>query len=227
MPPVQAAAAARQQVEGEIKANNKTFDEAKSAREYGNQLLSLANTAKAGMSQAGVTGNFQTIRHAADYLLGNEDKITGDQVLSSIAPEIVKMNRSPGAVSDFETKLYLGAGPSVYNTPETNAILAQKMEDLGKLNVEYADFLEAYREANSGSTMGASKKWQEYKTAFPIFKGDTQNIQLNTDRPGWQEFFAGVAEPQSTTVTSPSGGAAGMSPEQARAKLRELGVPGY
>jgi len=205
MPATQAATAARQQVEGEIKANAKTYDEAKAAREYGQNLLNLSSTAKAGMSQAGQTGHLQGIRHLYDYLAStvSEDaskKLEGDSILSSIAPEIVKMNRSPGAVSDYETRLYLGSGPSVNNTPETNKILAQKMEDLGKLNLDYADFLEAYRQANAGSTAGAGKKWSEYRQAFPIFNGDSTKIELNSDRPSWQEYFSGQAQPQVSQV---------------------------
>lgn len=214
----QAMISARQQVQGEIAANSKTFDEGKEAREYGQKLLDLASTAKAGMSQAGKTGSFQTLRHALDYVgaaAGNEDsakKILGDSVLSSVAPDLVRLSRSPGAVSDYETKLYLGSGPSVNNTPEANAILAQKMEDLGKLNVDYADFLEAYRQVNSGSTVGAAKKWAEYRQAFPIFKENGNAIELNSNRPSWQEFFNGEQ-------AAPTG-----AREQALAILRQRGA---
>jgi len=194
MPASQAAIAARQQVDGELKASAKTFDEAKNAREYGQKLLDLVSTAKAGMSLAGVTGNFQGLRHAADYVMSpfSEDaaaKLQGDTLLSSIAPQLVQMSRSPGAVSDYETKLYLGSGPSTNNTPEANAILAQKLEDLGKLNLDYADFLDTYREINS-STTGAAKKWSEYRQAFPIF--DPKTNELNTDRPSWQDYFNSI-----------------------------------
>lgn len=237
MPATQAAVTARQQVEGEIKANTKTFDEAKAAREYGQKLLDLSNTANAGLTQAGTTGNFEALREMWDYVASTfddkaQERRTGRQVLTSIAPEIVKMSRSPGAVSDFETKLYLGAGPGVNQTPETNAILAQKMADLGKLQLDYADFLDAYREQNAGSTLGAAKKWSEYRQAFPIFKGDTENIQLNTERPSWQEYFGGQAIPEA--ASSLGGGpdlntfiaqakAVGLSKAEAKAKWESIG----
>lgn len=204
VPATQAATAAKAQVDGEIKANSKSFDDAKAAREAGQKLLDLASTARAGMSQAGQTGSFNSLAHAWENVastLGSTeatDQLSGDTTLNSIAPELVKMSRSPGAVSDYETKMFLGAGPNTTHTPESNAILAQKMEDLGKLNLDYADFLEAFRDANAGSTIGAGKKWEEYRRAFPIFKGNADKIELNSDRPSWQEYFAGITSPQST-----------------------------
>lgn len=195
--PAQAAISARQQVEAEMKSNVKSFDEAKQAREYGQRLLDLASTARAGMEQAGQTGRFNSVANLYENItgaLGSEEgkkQSTGDAILDSIAPEIIKMSRSPGAVSDFESKMYLGAGPGTRQTPETNAIMVKKLEDLGRLNLEYGDFLDAYRDQNSGSTVGAAKKWKEYETAFPIFKRNAQNIELNSDRPSWQEFFSG------------------------------------
>jgi hypothetical protein len=217
IPATQAATAAKAQVEGEIKANSKTFDEAKAAREYGQKLLDMASTAKAGMTQAGVTGNYPGIAHAYENianLFGSSEaasQLQGDATLSSIAPELIKMSRSPGAISDYESKLYLGSGPSVNQTPQSNAILAQKMEDLGKLNLDYADFMDAFREANAGSTIGAAKKWSDYRQAFPIFKGNADKIELNTDRPSWQEFFSGAGktaslEPMATTGVPSTGG---------------------
>lgn len=202
MPPVQAAAAARLQVEGEIKANNKSFDDAKEAREYGQKMLDLASTARAGLAKAGTTGSFNTARSALDSVasfFGSEastETRTGDQILSSIAPEVIKMSRAPGAVSDYESKLYLGSAPGVNQTPETNAILIKKMEDIGKLNLDYADFLEAFKEANAGSTAGANRKWAEYKNKFPFFTQDGK--ELNENRPSWQEYFGGRVDASSS-----------------------------
>lgn len=211
MLPTQAGAAARQQVESEVKANTKTFDEAREAREYGQKLLDMAGTAEAGTAQAGDTGTWMTAKKAYDYVasgLGDQDaeaRRTGRQVLGSIAPEVVKINRSPGAVSDFETRLYIGAGPNENQTPETNAILTQKIADLGKLNLDYADFLDAFREANSGSTVGAQAKWSEYRQAFPIFSKVGNELVLQEGRPSWQEYFAGAAVPTEATQSQSTG----------------------
>ena len=198
MPPTQAGAAASKLLEGEMKANNRSFDEAKAAREYGQNLLDLSSTAKAGIGKAGETGSFPAIRSSLDYLGANifgleesAKRLEGDKIIGSLGPDIIKAGRSPGALSDRETQMLLQSGVSTSNKPETNMLLAQKMEDIGRLNMEYADFLETYREARSGNMTGADKKWAEYKRAFPLFKGEGENMQLNSDRPSWQEFFTG------------------------------------
>lgn len=203
-PPGEAMRAAKDQVKGEMAANNKSFDDAKAARSYGENLLQMANTARAGLSEAGQTGSGlaslyeKVISTAAPILPGDQAEAkrqaAGDTLLNSIAPDIIKMARpiGGGATSDFEAKAYLGSGPSSSLTPESNAVLIRKLEQLGQLNLDYADFLEAYREANSGSVVGAAKKWSEYKQQFPIFVGQGDAMQINEQRPTWQEYFEAV-----------------------------------
>lgn len=205
LPPTQAAAAARQQVDAEIKANGASFDEARAAREHGQKLIDLASTARQGIAKAGETGNFQGLRSGLDVIGSlfsdsSKEKLVGDNILESIEPEIVKMSRSPGAVSDYESRMYLKSGPSTRNTPEANRILADKMEQMGKLHMEHADFLEAYRNANAGSIAGASKKWSEYRAAVPLFKESSTGIEINNERPSWAEFFAGQGGSPETSI---------------------------
>ncbi len=203
MPATQAAVSARQQVEGEIKANTKSFDTAKEAREYAQKLFDLANTAKAGIAKAGDTGQFYTpATKAYDYFasgLGDQEAVArreGRGILGSIKPELVQTFRSPGAVSEKENAMILGAGPGDQQTPEVNAALVKKSERLGKLHFDYADFLDAYREANGGSIVGADKKWNEYRQAVPLFSGDEKNIEFNDAAPSWQEYFSGEVAPK-------------------------------
>lgn len=200
-PAPQASVAARELLSGEIAANKKSFDEAGEARDYGQKLLDMANTAKAGLSEAEETGGYENVKSAYDFIASNfpfnseeaAKRRTGRQELASIGPSIVKMERSPGAVSNLETKLYLGAGPNVNQTTEANAVLAAKMQNLGKLNLDYADFLDAFREANQGSTAGAQRVWSQYRQAYPIFKElPGGSLELNENRPDWQEFFLGT-----------------------------------
>jgi len=240
MPPTQASAAARQQVEGEIKANNKSFDDAKAARSYGENLLQLANTARAGLSQAGQTGSdlasgYETLISTLSPILPGsqseaKQQAAGDTLLNSIAPDIIKLARpiGGGATSDFEAKKYLGAGPSSSLTPEANVQLIEKLENLGKLNMEYADFLEAYRDANGGSTTGANAKWSQYKNAFPLFVGDGDVMQINSQRPSWQDYFAAVGsgEDPKQLVAPPI--SQGVKPSQAalQAEARALASSG-
>lgn len=192
--------AARQQAkdltEADRKALNGSVDKAAEARKYADELQALADTAKAGAAGAGATGGlFGGLRNTASWLVApfSEDqsrKQTATALLDSIAPQIVKMNRSPGAVSDYETKLYLGAGPSHYQLPETNQLLSDKIANVADLNRQYADFLDAYK-AEKGTVFGADKLWQEYKHSYPTFisNQETGNIEINKDRPSWQEWL--------------------------------------
>ena len=204
MPPVQAASAAKEQVSAEIKSNARGFDEAKAARENGQLLLQLANTAEAGMSQAGRTGSElastyeKVVSNLSPILPGSQEEAkkqaAGDALISSIAPDLLKASRPAGvgAMSDPEMRVYLGTGPSTDKTPEQNAILVERMKNIANLNLDYADFLEAYKDANAGSVVGASKKWADYTRAFPLFKGG----ELDTSRPSWQEYFTLIGNGQ-------------------------------
>lgn len=198
MPATQAGAAAREQVESELKMNKDSIDHAKNAREYGQKLLDLGNTSEAALSQIGSTGGWEGLKSARDFLeanvLGDQQAQTrrvGRDLLGSVAPEFIKMNRSPGAVSDFESKALMRTGPNTANTPEANQLIVDKLKDLGQLNMDYADFLDAYGKANSGSTKGADEKWAKYRKDFPLVVGSGDSVSINKDRPGWQDYFSG------------------------------------
>ena len=117
MPPVQAASAAKQQIEGEVKANNKSFDEARVARETAQKLSAMAETATAGMARAGQTGSElaslyeKTLATLAPVLPGGQteaiEQSTGDALLQSITPEAIATARPPGvgAMGDREMKV--------------------------------------------------------------------------------------------------------------------------
>jgi alpha-acetolactate decarboxylase len=209
-PPTQASVSARKEVEGEIKANTKSFDEAREARMKGQELLDLASTAEAGQAQAGQTGSKlaslyeKTVSTLSPFETPEADRqAAGDALIGSVAPKMVQMMRSPGAVSDFENQQIVKASPSVSNTPQQNAIITERIKELGKLQIEYADFLEAYRDQNSGSTSGANKKWAEYRQSFPLFVGEGDNFMLNSSRPSWQEYFSGQAGGGQQVQTDP------------------------
>lgn len=211
MPPVQAASAAKQQVEGEIKANNKSFDEAKTAREAAQKLMSMAETANAGMSRAGQTGSElaslyeKTIATLAPYLPGEQaeaiEQSTGDALLQSITPEAIATARPPGvgAMSDREMKVYLSVAPGVDKTPQQNAAIVNKIKSVANVYADYADFVDAYREANSGSAIGADKKWMEYKRAVPMFN---ESGEIDETRPSWQEYFTRVGTAQDNATSA-------------------------
>lgn len=188
------------------------------ARQKAALLAELSNTAEAGVQGAGVTGGFgwglrDTLSKMTALVSPEEQsQRTSQGILDSVSPEIVKLNRSPGAVSDYETRLYLGAGPSSQNTPELNKALVEKMKVLSGLESEYADFLDAYM-AEKGTIMptadapGAERLWAAYKSANPLFvQGNDGAFQPNTNRPSWREFFArgGTAQPDSAPIAPPA-----------------------
>lgn len=193
-------ASARQEAkdltEAKRKALTGSVDKAAEARKYADELQAMADTAITGIAGAGATGGlFSGLRNTASWVASsfNDDqanKQTATRLLDSIAPQIVKMNRSPGAVSDYETKLYLGAGPNRSELPQTNQLLADKIANVADLNRQYADFLDAYK-AEKGTVFGADKLWQQYKQSYPTFTNnqDTGDIQINKDRPSWQDWL--------------------------------------
>lgn len=199
MPRTQAAKAASEQIAAEMKLNKDSVDKAKEARDYGQKLLDLSNTADSALTAIGPTGGLlESPRELRDLLtsslLGDakaKERRTGRQLLESTAPEIVKMGRSPGAVSDYENRLLINSFANLGNEPEANALLVGKMQSLGQLHQDYADFLEAYKSINGGTVSGADKKWAKYRKAVPLLIGSGDNIEVNTNRPSWKEFFAG------------------------------------
>jgi hypothetical protein len=117
---------------------------------------------------------------------------------------MVQMLRSPGAVSDFETKLLMGAGPSSTNTPTENARLIAGMETIGKIEQDYADFLENYVQSK-GSSVGADAIWRQYKSE-QVFPAGVYNPQ----RQDWQSWMA------------EQGGMAGVSAVPESNKMQKL-----
>jgi len=208
-PPTQAAVMARELLQGENKANQGSFDAVKAAREKALAIQNLAQTAQAGIDLAGQTGFFPGIASGYEKLmsvLGSSEaaqQTQGDSLLNSIKPEIVKMSRTPGAVSDREMQSYIESAPSTQNTPEQNIILTERIKELGKLENEYADFLSAYRDANNGSTINADKLWNQYRAAVPLFDASGN---VNSQRVPWQEFFqSGGQAPQGSILDTQGG----------------------
>ena len=201
LPPTQAAQTARAELDGARKNLAGTFKEASAAREKAQRLSELAQTAEAGVSGAGETGGFGWgARNALSSMYATispeeNNQRTAQALLDSIGPEIVKMSRSSGAVSDFETKLYIGAGPNSQNTPEANRMLIEKLRTLSQIEGDHADFLDAFRD-QQGSMKGAGAMWQKYVRAYPLFTTQADgSIVANTNRPSWQDFFSGGAQP--------------------------------
>lgn len=206
VPPGEAAEQASAYFKGLQTAYTKSFDKADKVRDKASTLKEIADRAEAAIEGAGYTGPFGGAAAFGSALVSpfSEEQAQKSQatgLLASVAPEIVKMSRSPGAVSDYETKLYLGAGPSRTNTPETNRLLAARIRTIAEMEADYADFLDTYK-ALKGTVEHADRAWQSYKSAFPAFVKTPDGIEVNKNRPHWTQFFS-ARQPQ---VELPDGG---------------------
>ncbi len=220
LPEIQAASAAKEQVKGEIASNAKSFDLAKAARDNSNNLTTLASQAEAGLQQIGETGPFQEVENLISKVnpFDSNSVLTGTNILEGVAADVTKLARTPGsgATSDFEARQYLASGPQITDTTEANKFKINKMKDIARLDAEYADFLDTFREQNYGSTVGADRIWQQYKTANPLFVVDaeTGQMELNSQRPSWAEFFTKVPARQALSAKSSVGRGASASWDQ-------------
>lgn len=165
-------------------------------RESINTADSMISRATGGISGAGETGGPAWLAGAREIASGlysiaptaggRTERLqrAATKELDSIRPELVKQLRSPGAVSNYETEVLIGAGPSSANTPEENLVLLNNMVELNKLNSEYANFLETYVQ-DKGDAAGAKLLWDKYKKDQVII-----NNQINPNRQSWAEYFA-------------------------------------
>lgn len=189
------------------KALTGSVDKVAEARAAADKLEAIAQTARAGMEGAGNTGGFawpiKNLASSAYALINSEEgqQRASQKLLDSVRPELFSAVRTKGigAMSDAEMREYLGAGPASSNTPQENALLAQKIEQTAQLQRSYADFLDAYRE-EKGTVQGAEQLWSQYKQANPMFVRDpeTKAMVFNTERPSWQDFFLGGAAQPTT-----------------------------
>lgn len=188
MTPGQAAQYAEKNLTLETGATKDAQKRIDKSRERANALEQVTSTARAGLEGAGMTGGaLGGIREAlsSGYAVispKEQEKRDYQKLLDSVRPQVVQMLRSPGAVSDFETKLLMGAGPSSTNTPSENARIIQGMDIVANLEADYADFVESLVR-KQGSSAGADALWRQYKSeqVFPEGKYNP----LRTDWASW------------------------------------------
>jgi hypothetical protein len=190
MTPGQASEYAEKNLRPDTAATKEAQKKIETSRSRGVNLEEIAATARAGMEGAGMTGGILggprqlASRMAAVVSPGQQEKQDFQTILDSVRPRMVQMLRSPGAVSDFETKLLMGAGPSSTNTPTENARLIAGMETIAQLEQDYADFLENYVQSK-GSSVGADAIWRQYKSE-QVFPAGVYNSQ----RQDWSSWMA-------------------------------------
>jgi hypothetical protein len=196
LPPGQAAEYADKVLRPDTAATKEAQKKIETSRSRGANLEEIAATARAGMEGAGMTGGLLggprdlASRAAAIVSPTQQEKQDFQKILDSVRPRMVQMLRSPGAVSDFETKLLMGAGPSSSNTPSENARLIAGMEAIGKIEQDYADFLESYVQSK-GSSVGADAIWRQYKSE-QVFPAGVYNPQRQ-DWTSWMTEQGGMA----------------------------------
>lgn len=173
----------------ETKATGEAGKKIEKARSRGIGIEELASKARAGIEGAGMTGGLlaapRELASKAYAMISPEEQLQRDSqaVLNSIKPDLVAIGRSPGNVTDKETEMLIGAGPSILNTPSENIRLVNGMEQLAQLEQDYADFVENYVQSK-GSSVGADALWRQYKSE-QVFPAGTYNSQ----RQDWQSWM--------------------------------------
>jgi hypothetical protein len=194
----------------ETKATGEAGKKIEKARSRGVGIEELASKARAGVEGAGITGGLlaapRELASKAYAMISPEEQLQRDSqaILNSIKPDLVAIGRSPGNVTDKETEMLIGAGPSILNTPSENIRLVKGMEQLAQLEQDYADFLEAFV-TQKGSSIGADAAWRQYKSE-QVFPAGTFNPQ----RQDWQSWM------------TEKGGVAGVSAVSASNKMQKL-----
>lgn len=193
------------------------------SRERANKLEQVSTTARVGVEGAGQTGGaLGGLRELASQyyaVVSPEEQRQRDaqKILDSVRPQIVNMLRSPGAVTDFETKLLMGSGPSSGNTPSENTALLAGMDIVAGLEADYADFVENYV-SMKGTSVGADALWRQYKNeeVFPTGK-------YNSQRMDWQSWLASRGQPSSVMAGEiPTESDAEKKNRELKARLAQL-----
>jgi hypothetical protein len=190
MTPNQAAQYAEKNIRVDRKATDaaqKVIDE---SRQRAGKLEQVATTARAGVEGAGLTGGVEGgIREFASKAYAfvspsEQEQRDYQKILDSVRPNVINMLKSPGAVSDFESNLLMGSGPSSVNTPTENKKLIEGMETIANLESDYADFVEAYI-TEKGSSVGADALWRQYKSEQVFPEG-----KYNPMRADWASWLS-------------------------------------
>lgn len=161
----------------------------------------LINSANSYIEGAGDTGGKGGVGAGIQNLAASifqPDKAVATRNLDSLGAQFMGMNRvaGTGAVSDFEAKMYLRAGVSSANEPETNREVLRRLGYLNELDKQYADFLDTYK-GEKGTLEGADSIWRKYVQSNPALIKDKQgNFVENANRPDWKTWISGAKQDQ-------------------------------
>jgi hypothetical protein len=223
--PSAAADLASKAVQADAIRNKVSAEQVQKIKDQAKSLSTMIDKAESGMAMAGQTGGLTgTVKNAGAWI-GNifgsdsaNERLAGLAQLDSVRPEVVQAMRAPGAISDYESRMMIGAGPSSDKTPEQNAVILGTMKTTRDNAAQYADFLDTYL-AERGDLLGADQNWTEYMKANPI---------NSPNRKPWLEYFteqsgASVQPPIQGTPTAPTAATPAITPEMALAELQRRG----
>ena len=203
------------QTEAELKALQDIKQKATNLQRIGDTVLSTYD--KVGYSGPGNA----PLTMGANVLaaMGNSDqqsKLRAQSVLDSIKPDVIKEARTVGggAVSDYESKMFVAAGPNSGQRPEANRLLADLYKERGKLAQDYVDFKENYYQ-KYGTLQGSEEKWNSYIGDFKLLDADQQgNPVINSaeKRGDWRAVLSDSPRPQATPPQAPLAPSSGQAP---------------
>jgi hypothetical protein len=198
-----AAEQAEKDLKDEKALNKPIIDQLSKARTRADTLESIASKAKTAMTKAGETGGPKLYAGIRDTLssvyqyaptrggVEEAQQIAATGQLASVKSEVSQLSKSSGAVSDFESQMYIGSGPNENKTPQENAAIIKNMEVFADLEREYANFMERYVQA--GSTVGANEIWEQYKKN-EVFPDGMINYNKRSFKD-WYNRSAGTTTP--------------------------------
>jgi hypothetical protein len=132
------------------------------------------------------------------------------QEMRAITARVTPLMRAPGSgtMSDKDIEMFQRGTLSIENLYPVNQTIAKAMIAAGDNAQGYIEFLEQYAMDNEGSTLGASRLWNDYLNANRIF---TEKGELNPNRRSWRDWvssggFASAAKSAAGSAAAPAQG---------------------
>jgi hypothetical protein len=199
----------------ETAENTVSAKEMAKAEDRASGLTILAETAQEALDTADdfgpISGRISKAYATVGSLVSDtqEKELTAYQILETIKPDIVKLYRAKGsgALSDFESKALMGAGPQNTYTREANQFIINKLKAMAQLEEQYQSYLHWYRNTY-GSVRGARTHWTKYKKDSGLLKPTKDDasgatLLINPNAPTWETWASGYFGGGGSTAASP------------------------
>ena len=188
---------ARSLARPDVAERDRFIKEIEKEREAAQSMLDLGNKTKTAMSVLGDdTGKLSGIAQWArewNLPFTDENKRQAYQMLESVKPKVVSMNRFPGQTTDRDAAIILAGGPSGAQAPETNRAFGDTYTRLGELGLQYADWME--QAVNQGMSIAQARAaWSKARGNTDLLTtGLNGQIQVNPATSGIFERLTGGA----------------------------------